>query len=283
MIGRNVMIILTGKGRNTFLLVGVLILLSLLLGTVLYAHNTSNPLAGKSILIDPGHGGIDGGTGDGSDFLEKDANLEMALILRDLLRSWNVNVSLTRDSDVSLDDRNSLSSSRHKRDLLARVAEINSGKYDMFISIHVNKASTSSAIGPMVLFSEKLPKSRLLSQCLKDRLNTHAKNSFSKRAQHKAHASNYFILSNATIPGALVETGFISNTMEKRLLWNEEYRNKLMRTVVQGMKDYFYQLERLNEKDLDSIPSNEEENTQPFHIETDVRVVMEEDWDGDED
>lgn len=275
MTGRKVLLIIAHRSKLLFCLSGIMILLSVLLGSILFAHTTTNPLSGRSILIDPGHGGIDGGTGDGAGFLEKDANLEMALKLRDLLQAMNVTTCLTRDRDISLDKRNSLSTSRHKRDLLARVAEINSGKYDLFISIHVNRASNSSAIGPMVLYSGKLQQTRLLSECLKNRLNAHARNALGNKAQHKASSSRYFILSNATIPGALIETGFVSNSREKQLLRSEEYQTRLMQVIIQGLKDYFYKLEHMDEKDLETVPSDMEDMIRPYEIESDVRVVLE--------
>ena len=83
--------------------------------SVICVGNTS-PLHGKKIVIDPGHGGIDGGT-NCPGFLEKEVNLAVAKKLREKLTRLGAQVILTREQDIGLDQLNSISSSRHKRDL----------------------------------------------------------------------------------------------------------------------------------------------------------------------
>ncbi len=83
------------------------------------------PLGQRIVVIDAGHGGIDGGTTYGG-ILEKDINLEIALRLRDYLQNESdTKVIMTREEDISLDHLNRYSRSRHTRDLRARIDIIN--------------------------------------------------------------------------------------------------------------------------------------------------------------
>ena len=111
------------------------------------------PLDNRTIVIDPGHGGIDGGTNFG-DTLEKDINLEVGLRLRDLLINKGATVVMTREIDESLDDHIVGNGSRHREDLNTRVRIINESKADLFISIHVNHSKNEERLGPMVLYNK---------------------------------------------------------------------------------------------------------------------------------
>ena len=224
-----------------------LILISALLSTLILANHHSNDLLfNKSIVIDPGHGGIDGGTNDGSAFLEKNINLQIALKLRQILITHRAAVDMTRETDISLDDRNSGSASRHARDLIARVEHINNGKYDVFVSIHVNSSRNSNAIGPMVLYSDNVPSATLLATCIQERLNEHARNVLNATKLHSPLLTQFFILKNANIPGVLIETGFISNSTEKKLLTEDSYQTKIANAVCNGIKDYFAKVNEVN-------------------------------------
>ncbi len=242
MIRRNFFIVLTPNGRKLVAAAIIIIVAVLAVNTVIFAaliKGHRNPLEGVNIIIDPGHGGVDGGTNDGISFFEKDINLQIAKALQEKLHANKAAAELTRYTDVSLDSKNPSSGSRHLEDLTARVSQFNSGKYDIFISIHVNHSTSSRAIGPFVLYADGSPKSKLLGECVQERLNKHSEELLGSNTIRSPSRSNYFILRHSNIPGIIVETGFISNMREKSLLKDESYQQKLVDSIVKGIRDYY--------------------------------------------
>jgi len=232
-------ILLTIK-LNKFLLAAIVLTgVAVLACTIIFASLDKSTLSGKSIILDPGHGGVDGGTSDGRLFLEKDINLQIAGKIKSILESTGAALSMTRDKDIALDKQNNLSSSRHKRDLLARVAAFNNGTNDIFVSIHVNRSHSSKAIGPIVAYSDHIPESKLLAECIQKRLNLHIGKHLGKSTSRIPVKADFFILRNSKVPGVLVETGFISNSAEKKLLKDEIYQEKLAQHICDGIIDYF--------------------------------------------
>ena len=114
--------------------------------------NVLNDRFNNKIVIDPGHGGIDGGTGDKEGLLEKDINLDISLKLRRELEEEGFRVIMTRDKDISLEEFSDINSSRYRRDLNARKTIINENNPLMFISIHVNSSKKSTARGVKVYY-----------------------------------------------------------------------------------------------------------------------------------
>lgn len=240
--------IITKRLKKLISMVVIAFLVTILLSTIIFA-SFSNPLEGKNVVIDPGHGGIDGGTNDGMSFLEKDINLQISLKLRKLLSSDKANTGMTRESDVSLNDVDDSSPIRHERDLTARVKIFNSGGFDLFVSIHVNSSGSSAAMGPMVLYSSKNELSCQLAEAVQHRLNEHVKTELHKQSGYEPVESNAFILRNSGIPGVLVETGFISNPQDKHLLQDDEYQLKLAKAICNGIKDYYRNSHKSAKKD----------------------------------
>lgn len=207
---------------------------------VISVFKTWIPLNGRVIVIDPGHGGIDGGTNTGG-ILEKDINLEVALNLRRLLEKNGVNVIMTRTTDVSLDGLNSESPSRHKRDLLARANIVDKASPDNFISIHVNAESSSSKVrGPMVFYFRKSEESKRLAEVLQKSIENAYLNFGQKIPTRRPLAnSSLFLLCNTKAPGVIIEMGFLTNPDDKKLLTSKEFQKAIAEAVVQGLKEYF--------------------------------------------
>jgi len=231
------------KTKRHLMVIPAVLLATILVCSAIMINSAYSPLAGKHIIIDPGHGGIDPGANDKSGFAEKDINLQIALKLRELLLSEKANVEMTRDMDISLDGRNELSSSRHKRDLLARVEMFNSGKYDLFISIHVNRSSNPKAMGPITLYGGNLPSSALLAYNIQEKLNLLMKQELKVDINRKPAKEDFFILRHSKIPGVLVETGFMSNNREKKLLKDTKYQEKIAKHICLGIADYLRALD----------------------------------------
>ncbi|AEF17552.1 MULTISPECIES: N-acetylmuramoyl-L-alanine amidase family protein [Thermoanaerobacterium] len=214
-----------------------LVLLSTILPLIL-SNNTAfstpdNPLKGKIILIDPGHGGIDGGTNSGN-ILEKNINLEASIILKTELINRGAKVMMTRDKDVSLENLCKDNDYRHRRDLKARVNMINTNDIDAYISIHVNAVNNAPYVkGPMVFYSNTNINSKTLASYVQDSLNTIA------GTNRNPNVADYFLLTNVRKTGILVELGFITNNEDKNLLIKKDYLKKLSTGIVIGLEKYF--------------------------------------------
>jgi N-acetylmuramoyl-L-alanine amidase len=257
-LNKKILFILTKGGKKLLILILCVILVSMLINTAIFTGiNGKNSLEGMSVIIDPGHGGIDGGTGKEHGVLEKDINLQIAARLKRNLMHNKVFVDMTRESDMALDDRNSLSGSRHVRDLMARLEQFNSGKYDLFISIHANSSPRSSSVGPLVLYSARIPESAILGGCIQECLNSLAESRLGERAVHRSVVSDFFILENSNIPGVIVETGFITNSLEKELLQDEDYQSGLVASITEGIRDYIKEIRKAQKANKSKKPEND--------------------------
>lgn len=238
---RELKIIMLNK-RITYLIASITFFL-LLISVSLCIHLVNLPanifVDPKSgiIVVDPGHGGIDGGTNkDG--ILEKEINLAISKKLKEFLEQKGYTVIMTRGEDISLDNLDNSSQSRHKRDLNARVNIINNSNAQLFLSIHVNcnikKPTTDGAI---VFYNEKFQENKVLAYCIQRSLNAMIING-KNRTVHDPQQGKYFLLAYSQIPGVIVETAFMSNPEERQLLAKDEFREELARAIADGVERY---------------------------------------------
>lgn len=224
-----------------FLLSGILLLavisLFLFLNRPDFSTNIFEDPKNGLIVIDPGHGGIDGGTNkDG--LLEKDINLSVAKKLKAILEARGYRVLMTREEDVSLEDLINSRQSRHMRDLKARLSIINTSNAQMFVSVHVNSnPKRPAADGAIVFYSGNYEESKTLAYSVQRALNTMVVQG-KKRTTHDPVPGAYYILEHAQIPGVLIETAFISNAAERELLTRDEFREYIASSIADGIGRY---------------------------------------------
>ncbi|SHM26962.1 N-acetylmuramoyl-L-alanine amidase [Caldanaerovirga acetigignens] len=240
-----------GNNRGKFPDFKVLILLFLLLaaGNFLILRSSKTlpifwfftPLSGRTVVIDPGHGGIDGGAYHSDGILEKHINLSVALKLKSVLEKNGAKVVLTRAKDESLDYMNNKSKSRHRRDLIARAEIINEVNPDIYLSLHVNAEKSSPATrGPMVFYHTSSPESRRLAELIQARLEeAYYSAGQSVRKRNPLANSTLFLLCNARPPGVIIEMGFMTNADDRRLLRNPDFQNKLANAIALALREYF--------------------------------------------
>jgi N-acetylmuramoyl-L-alanine amidase len=258
--------------RKFVLLLGVLIIVVIALNLLLLLQSSNHPLKGKNIMIDAGHGGADTGSSDGSGFLEKDINLDVALALRDVLTKEKAHVEMTRDSDFSLENMNNLSSNSSIRDMISRISIINSGKYDLFVSIHVNCSVNREAMGPVVVYSAKSPENEVLAESIQNELNVHSAKTLESSFKYKPITSEPFILRSAVIPGIIVETGFISNSKDREMLCDASYKLKLAKSICSGIQNYYKEMKRIEKKGK-QVNSDSGDQGLPFNMTNDIQLV----------
>ena len=190
-----------------------------------------------TIIIDAGHGGFDGGAVASDGTVEKDINLIIATKLKKMLVLSGYDVIMTRESDLSTDTSESdVISDKKKSDMKNRLKLINSNENAIFVSIHLNKFTTSSAKGAQVFYSPNHLDSKTLGTTLqatiKEKLQTE-----NERCAKQATKDTY-LLYNATIPAVIVECGFLSNAAELRLLKTEEHQGRLAFTIFCGITEF---------------------------------------------
>lgn len=234
--------IIVFRKKTVYFLYSILLAL-ILLPTSLWIYLSNQPVNSfidpKSgiIIVDPGHGGIDGGTNkDG--ILEKEINLAVSKKLKKILEEKGYQVSLTRDEDIALDSFDSAGRNRHQRDLNARANMINSSNAQLFLSIHVNcNFKRPATNGSIVFYNDNFVENKVLAYAIQRALNTMEING-EKRTIHDPVQAKYYLLTFSKIPGVIIETAFLSNSAERHLLTKEEFREQLAEAIANGVENY---------------------------------------------
>lgn len=197
--------------------------------------NSVSPVAGKVIVLDPGHGGADGGAKSGTGVDEKDIVLEISKMMRELLESAGAIVYLTRESDVDLAGDIRGLSKRKSADIRNRLAFIEEKEADIFISVHLNALHSSRWRGAQTFYDVGKPENKHLATMIQDEIIRNLENTDRVPLAIKG----IYLLKHAEVPGALVELGFLSNDAEANLLQQEAYQKQLAASVYQGVLQYF--------------------------------------------
>lgn len=186
------------------------------------------------IIIDPGHGGIDGGAVADDGTLEKELNLALSLEIERVLISLGAKTKMTRSTDTML----SSADSDHKKrdDLESRAKMANNSENCIFVSIHMNKFPVPKYSGLQVYYSGNDKDSEKLAAAIQSSAKTYLQPS--NERQIKLSGSSIYLLQNISRPAVLVECGFLSNKDELELLKNEDYRKKLALVIASSVIEF---------------------------------------------
>lgn len=193
------------------------------------------PLAGKKIVLDPGHGGPDGGAVGDEDTFEKDIALEVSEKIRDYLQQAGALVYLTRETDKDLAAEDTTGLSRRKvEDIKNRVAFIEEKDPDVFITIHLNALPSSRWRGAQTFYHPTLSESKKLAELIQEQIKHNLENT-----NRDALAINgVYVLKHANRPASLVEIGFLSNPEERELLRTDAYQDQMAASIYQGILSF---------------------------------------------
>jgi N-acetylmuramoyl-L-alanine amidase len=220
----------------------------------------------RTIVIDPGHGGIDPGCLDDAGHLEKEVNLDISLRLKALLAARkDIDVILTRETDIHVP-------------LETRTVLANQKKADLFISIHVNaftdkrrrgietfflnfspdmrvnelaareNATTTKTIGEMdkiikkIVETSKVIESRELAQKIQANLVQYLSRQYSEIKDLGTRGGPFWVLIGSGMPAVLVEVSHFSNPKEAARLMDPSYRQKIAQGIFDGVLDYIQSL-----------------------------------------
>lgn len=240
-MNRGIYLIIKLKLRYKILF--VLVLLSIIsIITFSVAMNkevlASLPVKDRIIVVDAGHGGLDGGAVSVDGTKEKDINLIIAKYLENYLKQGGAKVIMTRTSDISLHKSENATTKQKKReDLLNRKEIANLSGADMLISIHLNKFSEGKYSGAQVFYETKFLKSKEIANSVQNSLKNQL-NKNNNRVEMKIDSSK-LQFQNLSIPAIIVECGFLSNSDEAKLLSTDEYQKKVALSIYLGILNYY--------------------------------------------
>ena len=220
-------------------LLAVLAAASLLTGSLLFARSLApqprpvlHPLERPCLIIDPGHGGVDGGAVAYNGIRESDLNLSISLKLRDLADFFGCACVMTRSEDVTRSDGDRYS---EHRDLECRAEQVNQVGNGVLISIHQNTFPTSQPTGAQILYGPG-QESRRLGEMAHSALIS-ALQPENRRVAAPAPAELY-LTSHVNCPAILVECGFLSNLSDLQKLCDDCYQSSLASVLISSFLQY---------------------------------------------
>ena len=185
------------------------------------------------VVIDSGHGGFDPGKVGVDGSLEKEINLEIAMKLKKYLELEDLEVIMTRESDVGFHREDD--TSKKMADMRNRCQLINDADPDLVVSIHQNSYHEEPIYGGQVFYYKDSVKGKELAEILQERF------SYVLGAENRRRAKangDYYLLLNVKKPIVIVECGFLSNRKEAALLQQEDYQDRLAWTIHMGIMEY---------------------------------------------
>lgn len=199
-------------------------------------YNQPELLANKIIVIDPGHGGIDGGAVSALGDFEKEITLQISKKIADQIRATGAKVVLTRDDDTDFYTRGK---GGKRNDLEKRVEISRENAAHMLISIHANAIKERKWKGAQVFYHPDSVEGKALAGCIQKYMAD-----FPPGNRRQEKADDFYLLRNSGTPAAvIVEVGFLSNAEEAARLSDEGYQAKLAEGVFRGIVHYAAQKE----------------------------------------
>lgn len=186
------------------------------------------------IVIDPGHGGEDGGATSCTGLVESTYNLDISLRLNDLLHLLGHDTKMTRTTDTSIYTKGETIAQKKASDLKERVRLVNETEHALLISIHQNNFSDSRYSGAQVFYAGTEG-----SEALAKQLQTAFVASLNPGSSRKSKKSDgIYLMEHIDCTGVLIECGFLSNAAEEARLRDAEYQKKLCCVIAATVSEY---------------------------------------------
>lgn len=220
------------------MIMGVLLLVSMLV----VGREAAYYVMGKNIgvkeqelcvVIDAGHGGSDPGKVGINGTLEKDVNLEIAMLVKQFLEEDDVKVIMTREDDGGLYDTDA--SNKKVQDMKRRIALIDENNPSVTVSIHQNSYPEEYVHGAQVFYYTGSTQGRQLAEAIQKRLVETVDPENKRQVKEN---NSYYLLKKTGIPIVIVECGFLSNQEEAQKLSTPEYQEKIAWAIHMGILQY---------------------------------------------
>ena len=185
-------------------------------------------------IIDPGHGGEDGGAVAADGTVESGVNLEIALRLREILRFCGQECVMTREEDVSIHSPGCETLRQKKAsDLKNRAALVNGQAGAILVSIHQNCLPSAPNVHGAQAFYNREERADALASSVQEALNRAAN---PKKGKTSVRISDsIYLMKNVTAPAVLIECGFLSNPQETEQLKTADYQRTLAAAMAAGL------------------------------------------------
>ncbi len=190
----------------------------------------------KTVIIDAGHGGVDGGAVSCTGVYESKLNLDIALRLNDLMRLLGINTVMIRETDCSVYTKGDTIAQKKISDLKERVRIVNNTPNAILISIHQNHFTDGRYSGAQVFYAET-EGSQVLAEALQSAF-IQTVNPTSNRQIKKANG--IYLMQHITCPAALIECGFLSNANEEYKLRTKEYQQQISSMIACTVSNYLF-------------------------------------------
>lgn len=219
--------------KKTLLTIFLILITAVSLCLLIYPLSAaaSVPKLNKTIVIDAGHGGIDGGVqGVNTGTKESDINLTVSRALKNVLEDNGYTVVMTRQNSDGLYGLSS--KNKKQKDMATRKQIINDANADLVISIHQNYYPRSSVRGAQVFYAPGSQTGKEMADTMQGLINTNLES-----CSRTAMQGDYFILQCSSAPSLLVECGFLSNPEDEKLLLDSKYQQKIAYTLFTGINN----------------------------------------------
>lgn len=199
---------------------------------------TSAPAAEIPVVVlDAGHGGMDGGCSSDDGVPEKGINLDIMLSVRDMCRVFGYQTEVTRERDVSIHDSGIQGIGNQKKsDMDNRLALFNKYPNAVCVSIHQNKFTDSQFSGAQMFYSPANAENQRFAEIMqgKFRENIQPEN----QRETKLCGKELFLCYFSKNPTIMAECGFLSNPDEAAKLKTDEYRKQVAFTIFEGINEF---------------------------------------------
>lgn len=190
---------------------------------------TSMQRNGRSILIDPGHGGSDPGAVSKNGTKESLLNIQVSMYLMEYLKNYGYDVILTRGMNTEIVGADEGLSNAQRKNIISKT------NCDVFVSIHMNKYSDPSVHGAETLYYSESEDSKLLAETIQKAMKNYVDKDNKRSVKAK---DDLFVLKASKAPSVLVECGYISNPTEEAKLVTVEYQRKIAYAICCGIMVY---------------------------------------------
>jgi N-acetylmuramoyl-L-alanine amidase len=206
------------------------------LSRVAFAENEgavdTPPSVGYTIVVDPGHGGIDPGSiGYKTKVKESELNLQISLKLAEKLRAVGIRVIMTRTDENSL--ATGTGKAFKKRDMQMRKDMIDKIRPNMVISVHMNSYTNHSLRGAKVFYDNRSEISKQIAESIQEQFSQNL-----EASNNVASVGDYYMLKCTASPSIIAECGFLSNARDEQLLLDENYQEKIVDCIFVGVINF---------------------------------------------
>lgn len=223
--------------RKTVFLYLLLLLGFLLIplwGSEVITANSGSLRQSTNVVIDAGHGGVDGGAISCTGVTESHINLQIALKLEDLMHLLGIRTVMIRNTDRSVYTQGTTIAAKKVSDIRERVRIVNSTPNALLLSIHQNTFSDPRYCGAQVFYN-----SGAKSKELAEKTQTAFSNQLDPSNKRLAkRSSGVYLMEHINCTAILVECGFLSNPNEEALLRTEEYQKKICCVIAASVAQY---------------------------------------------